>query len=457
MIRRHLDFVGDFSFHAATKDKAFNDRLARLFGAWSRKNNCDPARRHPLRRLLRIAEASRTLDGDLLWVKLRRGQVQLIRGDRLRNPMGQMNTPEWRHGARVDRNNAAIEWAVHRRTPFGQMVFERMVPARNVIHHGYFDDPDQVRGVSPMTSALLPLQDVYENFEHALARMKLSNLLGLQVVHKAQDLDGPDYFARPGHDDAGAVDLDEEAEDEEDDDGKRYELDFGRGPWVMEMEKGDELKLVESNMPSANFQAFSLDVLLGALKALDLPFSFYREDFTNFFGSRGALQLYRRSARQKQEDNRDVLDELTAWKVRCWIADGSLVLPLGWTIDDVAWEWVARGIEWWDKEKEIRGDVLAIQNGLDTPQRICRDHGSGSYEDNVRDIGEALELSNEVLGPLGMVMGFATPLPGSPPPPPGAAAADDDDEGDEGDELGEQPVKPAKKKGAAKDGATAND
>lgn len=448
-IRRHLDFVADFTFHPNTHDRAFNQQFAKLMGAWSRRTNCDPARRHPLRRLMRISEACRVIDGDLLWVKLRRGQVQLVRGDRIQNQLGSVNSEEWKHGVRINGQNAAVEYAIHHRTTFGQMRFERNVPARNVIHHGYFDDPDQVRGVSPLTTAIMPFQDVSENITYALARAKLSQFMGLVIRRKAVDLDVPGgYMGVRGQDDEPA-DEDEDGEE----DGRYDTVDFGPGPVQLELDPGDDAKWLESAMPSTQFQQFNLDVILIGLKALDLPFSFFREDFTNFFGSRGALQMYRRSCRPKQEDNRDVLEELTAWKLRSWIAEGRLVLPRGWTVDDVAFEWVARGIEWWDKAKEIQGDILAVQNGFDCPQRVCQDHGSGSYEDNIRQTAEALQMANNALGPLGMTVGYAIPAAGTVPveaPADDAENGDQDEDGAKGPNDGETEADNAGRQGAGR-------
>ena len=48
---------------------------------------------------------------------------------------------------------------------------------------------------------------------------------------------------------------------------------------------------------------------------------------------------------------------------------------------------------WWDAAKEIKGDVMAIGAGLDTPQRICKERGRGDFRDNIDQIASAQEYA----------------------------------------------------------------
>ena len=49
-----------------------------------------------------------------------------------------------------------------------------------------------------------------------------------------------------------------------------------------------------------------------------------------------------------------------------WIISGELVVPSGRTINDLTFEWVHRGMPWWDPAKEISGNVAAtdVAGGL---------------------------------------------------------------------------------------------
>lgn len=400
MIRQHLNFVSDFSFEANTPDQEFNRRLKRRVVEWSAREQCDVARRHPLRRLIRMSEGNRTLDGDQLVIKLKAGSIQLVRGDRIRTPRDQERNKRWVQGVQLDAAGGDLAYAIHNRNDSGGYVFDRTIPAANAILHGYFDDSDQVRGVSPLASALNSLRDVYENIDYALARAKISQLFGLLIKRAADD----DMDSPPPYD--PEADEDEESDDAEGEDGDYDMVEYGKGPFQLETKPGDDAKFLESAQPSTQFKDFNADVILLALKALDLPYSFYREDFTNFFGSRGALQIYKRSARHKQQDNEELLDDLTLWKLRQWVLSGEIELPRGWTVDDIGFTWVPRGIEWWDKSKEIVGDLRAIGAGLDNPQRICRDHGSGDFYENCDEIGKALDYVEKNLAKYGFKLSF---------------------------------------------------
>ena len=161
MVRKHLDFVSQFEFHARTDDEAFNDDLESLMQWWFRPANCDAAGRHPFPKLVRLAEAGRTVDGDCGLLTLADGTLQGIEGDRIRNPSGLAfrDTPaaRWVHGVKVNDSGRALAYAVHRRVRRGTAFeLERDVPASRLFLHGHYDRFDQVRGVSPIAAALNP-------------------------------------------------------------------------------------------------------------------------------------------------------------------------------------------------------------------------------------------------------------------------------------------------------------
>lgn len=381
-VRRHLDYVSTFSFHARSKDAGLNSAIEELLTEWQKRQNCDAARRHRFAKLIRLAECRRTLDGDVGLLKLRDGTLQGVEGDRIRDPRGDQVAAlsEWIHGVRTDAGGAAVQYAIHRRTPSAGFALDRIVPATNLELLGYYDRFDATRGVSPLAAGLNSLRDVYENFDYALAKAKVTQLFALA-------------FYRAASESAGLID-EETAEDDETDSTKtRYKVDFGRGPAMLDLDPGDRAEFLESRHPSSEFQQFTTSVIMVALKALDIPFSFFDESHTNFFGSRGAWLHYQTSCRDKREDLVELLDAITQWRLQLAILDGELVLPRSLSIDDLWWEWVPMGMPWWDPSKELRGDLMAVGAGLDTPQRICKERGKGDFFDNVDEIAKAVEYA----------------------------------------------------------------
>ncbi len=53
---------------------------------------------------------------------------------------------------------------------------------------------------------------------------------------------------------------------------------------VFDFDVGDKAEFLESQQPSDQFRAYTQLVSMMALKALDIPYSFYDESFTNYSG-----------------------------------------------------------------------------------------------------------------------------------------------------------------------------
>lgn len=370
-IRKHLDYVATFTFQASTGDDQLNQELENLMGWYSRSVNCDVARRHPLRRLLRLLEARRTIDGDVWVVKLADGRIQPIEGDRVRDPRGDQgymaNPDRWTHGVETGGGGEIRSIAIHKRLKHGGYEFERRVRSSNVWQLGYFDAFDQVRGVSPLASAIHQFQDAMEANDYALAKAKVTQLFALAITRKIADF-GDEY--------------------PEDAEPRDYNLDPGKGPAMLDMEPGDEATFLESKHPSTEFQSYLTLTLQAALKSLDIPWSFYDESFTNFFGSKSALIQYQQSVRAKRADLQDFLNNLTGWRIRKWIARGVLQLPAGMSFSQLKWEWIPAGVPWWDAQKEVAGDVAAIEAGLKTRSEIRRERMGDDWRDVVKKLAD---------------------------------------------------------------------
>ena len=281
-VRRHLDYVATFQFHGRTnspklteeQNDAFNDQLEMWFAKWSLAYNCDAAGRHRFSKLIRLTELQAVLRGDCGLLKLSDGSVQGIETDRIRNPQGTDNvSPDWVHGVKVDDRGRAKAYAIHKRQTWGYYQLERIVGAQNLILHGYFARFDQVRGISPIVTALNPFRDVYENFDLALAKAKVEQLFALAFYREANDAAG----------ELTAVDEDGTTTSSTAAPSKaNYQIDFGKGPVVLDLDPGDRAEFLSGSSPSANLQAFTQPVLTVGRKALDIPFSFFDESHTNF-------------------------------------------------------------------------------------------------------------------------------------------------------------------------------
>lgn len=382
-IRKHLDYVTSFTFRSktgnATLDAVINAAVAKA----SAKENFDVAGRHSLSRALRMSEARRVIDGDIVWLKLNSGQTQVIEGDRIRTPytgLPENISPSMvNHGVYTNDAGKAIAYVCCKRSKTsdvgysGQdMQFERMLQSRWAYLHACWDASnrfDQVRGISPLASAYNAFRDVYENIEYANAKAKVAQLFGLLIKRGGAPEEG--VIGASGNGIADST-VDAQSTDDSDD---YPEVNFGGGPIQLNLDAADDAKVLESQTPSTQFQEFIPLVLQIGLKALDIPYSFYDESHTNYSGQRQAWILYDKSARSKRCDNRELLDDWTRWRLGLLVDDGELVLPAGVTVADLKWQWRPMGTPWIDPLKEVLASVAELEAGLDSPQAIADSTG----------------------------------------------------------------------------------
>lgn len=385
-VRKHLDYVTTFNFQPKTGLKAHDRWLADFVKRTSKPQHCDIARRHPLRRFMRIAEARRVIDGDCGLLKTRTGHLQAIEGDRICTPYGgpPVGVPadQILHGVQVGDSGQAVAYCICRRgriTDWGQrgtdFQFERLVPAEHLWLHAHFDRFDQVRGISPIASALNNLRDVYEGLEYILMRLKLQQLFGL-VMYRG---------------DPSSITREANGQDETQD----YSTVQLNGTRILDLDIGDRAEFLESKAPASETQAFIEQMIAIVLKSLDIPYSFYSENFSNYSGSRQALLQYEQSASNSREDVRDRYDDRLEWRLR--VAELQDEVPAGLKVSDLAWEHVAAGLPWIDPLKEVQADVAGLNAGIRSRTRICRERGEDFFT-----IADELKREADYLAELGL-------------------------------------------------------
>ncbi|MBK8583840.1 MAG: phage portal protein [Flavobacteriales bacterium] len=148
-IRQHLNYVALFDFYASSKDRGLNAELHALMERDGKKDNLDIGGRHPWTRFRRLCEVRRTLDGDVLPIKLRSGYLQGIESHQIVDPGTQFPNAKWKNGVLLGTGNRAIAYNV--RDADGK---DRMVSSENGFLFGCFEGRfDQVRGISSFPRA----------------------------------------------------------------------------------------------------------------------------------------------------------------------------------------------------------------------------------------------------------------------------------------------------------------
>ena len=403
-IRKHLDYVSSFNFMIQTGDKEFDDRFRQLLEENSKARNCDISGRHNLKQMIRLAEGLRTTDGDVFLMKLRSGHLQGIEADRVRNEFdgkimspdeyttkpwtrpfaGQVASPWATHGVLTNKAGRALGYRLWHKTLDDRYEFDRVIPARNMIHLGYFDKMSQVRGYSPLIAAIDTMHDVDEMTEFARLKAKVSQYFALAISR-----DKTDYLTG---DDAYSEECDAQ--------GQFSDLDLGPGPLVLDLEDGDRADFLESKTPSTEFQQYVTLALQMALKALDIPWSIADESFTNYSGSRIAMQQYIKSCESKRADIVNVLNEITRFWFLRWLDSDLIELPAGVEAMDIKWKWIPTGVPWFDPKAEALSDIELIKAGLKTRTEVRLNHFGDDWKTQVAD---KLREEQEYMDELGLV------------------------------------------------------
>ena len=178
-------------------------------------------------------------------------------------------------------------------------------------------------------------------------------------------------------------------------------MDFGDGPAVFDLDEGEDVSAIQSQNPAGSTQEFLKLCAQVALKSLDLPYNFFDEAHTNFFGSRAAWLLFERAcyARRKTQDR--LHRKMTVARLWRWTlpvdmgGTGEITLPNSMQVQDVPFRWVPRGVAWWKPQEELDTALRSVAAGLKSMQDVCDEHGFGDYLDNIREIqGEREELAS---------------------------------------------------------------
>lgn len=375
-IRRTLDYCCLWDFQPRTKDAGLNADLKALMARDCGEDAIDYSGRMDWDDMRRVAEAQKLLAGDAFFVKQTDGTLQMIEGAYCRNPVNsRTNSDAWVNGAKL-KNSRVVAWNfVEENLQTGART-DRSVRASNVWQHCQFEArPNQLRPQSPIVAALNEFRDVDETFDHMRAKVKLDQLFGIAFTRK---------------EDAEAFD-DPSGEDEEQTAPDKT-IDFGAGPAVFDLDDSEDVKSIQADNPASNTQDFLKLCIQVAMKSLDLPYNFFDEAYTNFFGSRAAWILFERACYARRKTQARLHKRMTTWRLWRWIlpvemgGTGELVIPSTMPVEGVQYRWVPRGIPWWRPQEELDTALRAWAAGLKSGQDICDEYGFGDYLDNVREI-----------------------------------------------------------------------
>lgn len=433
-IRRHLDYTTLFDFQPMTGDESMDKDLRDLMERDNRPENCDIGGRHSWNRMRRLGEVRKLLDGDCGFLTLRTGQLQGIESHMIKNPATQVRSDlaRWEQGVKLGSGRRGVAYCITSRDQSG-ILQERVVPASQLLLLAAFEGRfDQIRGISPVAGALNEFRDVYETKDLINAKVKLDQIFGVAFMRDQDATSLADEFGVDGVTETETASTETEAT-------APPSYDLGQGVKGFDMNKDEKIELIHSSNPSTQTQDFLNLSIAIAIKALDLPFNFFDESHTNFFGSKAAWIQYDRSCHSKREDQLELHRRYTIWRMTRWMmptdlgGTGEIILPRSMTLKDVKWKWVSRGMPWWNPNEELTVDLMAAAAGLKTLQTICDERGLGIWTENLKglsaefakakDLGFTMAFQPAKL-PLSLSFGAALPTPTSTKKPKADPTAD---------------------------------
>ena len=378
-IRKHLQSVAYYQFYCDSPDTAFNDRLSYLVRQWM--DECDVTDKHSFPELIYIIERLRLVDGDVALIKTSDNKIQVIEGDRIKDPQEPTVDEKWTHGVKTDMVGRPVEYAIwDRNVTGGNLVYQTKVSADNIDLLGYFTRADQIRGVSPLAPALRMFSMLEDALNLALNKAKIEQSIGLVTRLIGDSTLAPSPTPLAVREDG----IDRAARET-----------FGKGILHLSLKEGEDASLLASNNPSANFLAFCEQIIRLVLASIDVPYSFYDGSAQTFFSGRGELEQYIDSVEHKQAPTIRMLNRwVTRWLLPNWILSGAITLPGGATVGDVSqyFGWSGAGLPTWRLIEYGKDAGSAISLGLISPKELVSSYGFNPRK-NLEDVAEYVRMA----------------------------------------------------------------
>ena len=384
-------------------DRLANDALEAAFYRWARRGSAEITGRMSFEDVQRAVITAVARDGEAL--------VRIVRGRDAGNPEGlalqllDVARLDTQKNQEAKGGNNAIVMGVELNAygrPVAYWIKEKVngtqsqrVDARDILHIFVPENAEQVRGIPWMHAAILALHDLGEFHRSALlAARRGADILGFIV--------SPDGTASAIADEADPEPLKISAPG-------TYDV----------LPEGYDIKTPEFNYPNTVFEPFVKAVLRRIASGFDVSYHTLANDLTevNYSSIRAGVLEDRDRWMMLQRWFIDAFLEpvFDEWFPRALTA-GVVVLPNGSALPVEkaekfrAHEWQPRRWSWVDPLKDQEAAILAIKNGLLSPQQVAAQQGM-----DLEDVINALAAANAMAQAAGLPP-YTAPadLPGAP-------------------------------------------
>jgi len=390
LIGRMADLIvqDGFSFQALTDDAEWNADVEAKFAAWANSTEVDQRGVRSLAQMCYAEVLAGCTDGDIGWVPLANGRVQLIEGARVRG-MGDSTVPAAstvRNGVEIDAEDREVAYWVSSWTGNPQRVPREEM---RLMRSPHLLRANQSRGEPAIQAVLDRLDDIDSSIENVQMALEVQSLLTLVVT-------SPDPV---GTKNAMEASTDPTEEDDEEYQGQTKQTSLKKPGAIMHLPTGSTVNALEPSQSTQTLE--SMVALQIALAGMDvgLPLVLAMLDFTkvNFSSGRAALQLaYVSMFKWQAWLVREFLTPVYVW----WIGNEIRAGRIPFHADFAKHEFTAPPAPVLDVKVEAEASAFVIDKGLSTLKRETARIGNGDWESNLKQ----LSLENERKAELGVTI-----------------------------------------------------
>ncbi len=383
---------------ARTGNEDLNRQIEALWLEWCQPDNCDITHQQTFYELQHMLLRRKIYDGEILVKKVisKTGKfplkLQIIKSDLLSQYL--LTAPKTnniiRSGIELDDYLQPLAYWIDKKSPDGYITYDPdRVPANQILHLWTKRYPDQIRGISDLVAVIKRLKDTQDYMDAEVIAARIAACFSVFITQDSLPATAGRF------------------NNMKDKEGKQ--LQSIRPGMVKYLAPGEKVETANPSRSITSAKDFiSIQERLSGA-GMGLSYEIISRDFnqSSFSAARQGMLEDRKTFEPIQEfmDIHLCTPIYREWLDTCVMA-GLLQIPDYWQhkAEYQKVDWMAPGWSWIDPEKEVKADLLAIQNGGKTMAQWCAERG---YD--WREQLEQLALEKATAEEMGLTLSIHTP------------------------------------------------
>lgn len=372
-----------------SEDEVLNNEIEELWNEWCRARNVDITGQQCFKEMQRMAVRRMQVDGGIIFVKVYTAdgllpfKLQIREVDDLDNLKNSYGYGKKRivGGIELDEHNKPIAYYLKKYTPDGFYFGEsEKIPANRVIFLWDKKRPSQVREISPMARTVQRVKDVDEFTEAISVKERILACLSVFITK-----------VNP----SGSL-------------GRNVKVDKKSGyptrtiapGMIQELEPGEKVEVVNPSGQASNAKEFitTQQRLAGSGQGISYEAASRDMSQVNYSSARQGLLEDQKTYTIMQDFIKDHLcyEVYTEFVISAVLA-GKLSIPDFWQNKHnyLKHSWITSGWSWIDPLKEVKANIEAIDNSMDTLANVCGARGM-DWKDVMKQRAKEKEYSKQL-------------------------------------------------------------